>query len=164
MNKRERKEWLLHLWDYHNGILRSEEREELDSRLAEDVSAREDSQRVRVLIEELRQAGRWETHPTFPEEMVDRIIQSEASGKWKWVIAALIVLVLLYFLFFRGPEGPEGVRVTPEQEEGLALLAPGRSDDNGGLHLDYSALEEGVDEDLVEASQLTIRSSTGKTE
>ncbi len=158
MNRRQRKEWLLHLWEYHNGLLPPEEAEEVDKRLASEVEAGIDSQRVRQVIGELRQAGRWETHPTFPEEMVDRILQTEGGGKGKFIVVSILILAILYFLLFRGDEEAE-VGVSPEQTERLSLLAPGSTNGDGDLILDFTALEEGVEEDLTSSGQLEIRST-----
>lgn len=148
----ERKKWLLHLWEYHTNLLTEEERAEIDRKREMDVAVRIDSDRVRELIEELRQAGRWETHPTFPEEMVDRIVQKEGAGKGKFVFAALVVLVILAYLYSRPTSSPSEVGVTPEQAENLNFALP--SVVNGNGERDYSALEAGVEEDLAVTSDL----------
>lgn len=151
-SREERKKWLLHLWDYHTNLLTEEERAEVDRMRESEVHARIDSDRVRELIEELRQAGRWETHPTFPEEMVDRIVQKEGAGKGRLVFAVLVVLALIAYLYFRPTSSPSEVGVSPEQAENLNFALP--SAPNGNGERDYSALEAGVEEDLAVTSDL----------
>ena len=111
MGRTDRKKWLLQLWEYHNGGLREDELKEVDDRLSEDPKARTDSQRVLGIVNELRQEGRWETHPEFPSQMVDRIIRIEkGGGMLRWVVVAVAVLLLLLFLLFgRGDSAAQGV-------------------------------------------------------
>ena len=157
MKRRQRKEWLLHLWNYHNGLLTSAEVEEVDRKLAEEVESRLDSQKVRQVIEELRQAGRWETHPTFPEEMVERILQNEGGGIGRWILIAAVVLALIYFFFLRGGPQPPEISLTAEQTQVLSFTAPGRLDETGELEMDFSSLESSIEEDVATSSRLELR-------
>ena len=157
MNRQERKEWLLHLWDYHNGLLRPEEVREIEDRLGREVESRIDSQRVRELIEELRQSGRWETHPSFPEEMVERILKTEAGSRGKLIgIVLIVLLILVYLFFFRGQTKKE-VGLIPEESSGLSLMTSNHSGENGGEGLDFTPLEQGVEKDIQTASHLQVR-------
>ena len=80
MGRANRKKWLLLLWEYHNGGLRDAEIGVVDRRVAEDLKSRTDSERVLGIINELRQEGRWETHPEFPSQSIDPDDQVELAG------------------------------------------------------------------------------------
>jgi hypothetical protein len=134
MSRKKRKAWLIELWDYHHGHLKPERMAQIEALLQEDAKAKTDSDRVYQIINELRQAGRWETHPDFPGQMVERILASEGGGIGKKVLLAAVVLVVLWLVwgFFSG-SGEKSLEPAREMKEPLISPVPNDPEVSGEI-------------------------------
>jgi hypothetical protein len=105
MPEMNRKEWLLHLWEYHHGHLSKEDMKSVRERLAADVNARTDSEQVSAIINQLRQTGHWDPSPDFPARMVAPLLQNGRLTPARRILlasSATLLLVLAIWVAARG--------------------------------------------------------------
>lgn len=101
MTDSSRKDWLLELWNFHLGLLPENDKQAIQARLANDVNARTDSERVLELIQQLRQTGHWDFSPGFPEKVLAPILKKDPGAGSRLRIPVLVIsLILALFLIW----------------------------------------------------------------
>jgi len=94
-DRADRKEWLLSLWNYHNGDVSEEERKSLEEHFRSDLDARADSEKVLQVINQLRQVGDWKDEPDFVEEKLKHLMAVADPSLMVVVIGIGMAIVLL---------------------------------------------------------------------
>lgn len=120
-----RKEWLLLLWNFHHGHLNESEKNRVEVCLASSEDARIDSERVNQIINELRQIGRWDPSPDFPERALSRLMPSKPFLSIPVLIGIGLAVAILLVLWFLLSGGNVDTGREPESISRSTLNAPG---------------------------------------